>query len=62
MRRGFTKIRILRRCKTCNKIEDEERFTLECTINIKLRIDLFAIRSFIKNVLVRSYIFDKYKS
>ena len=43
MRRGFTKIRILRRCKTCNKIEDEEHFILDCTINIKLRIDLFAI-------------------
>jgi hypothetical protein len=31
--------RILRLCKTCNKIEDEEHFILECTINIKLRTD-----------------------
>jgi hypothetical protein len=30
-------------CKTCNKIEDEEHFILECTINSKLRTDLFAI-------------------
>jgi hypothetical protein len=29
--------------KTCNKIEDEELFILECTINSKLRTDLFAI-------------------
>ena len=29
--------------KTCNKIEDEEHFILECTINSKLRNDLFAI-------------------
>ena len=35
--------RILRLCKTCNKIEDEEHFILECTINSKLRTDLFAI-------------------
>jgi hypothetical protein len=27
----------------CNKIEDEEHFILECTINSKLRTDLFAI-------------------
>ena len=32
-----------RLCKTCNKIEDEEHFILECTINSKLRTDLFAI-------------------
>jgi hypothetical protein len=37
--------RILRLCKTCNKIEDEEHFILECTINSKLRTDLFAILS-----------------
>ena len=30
-------------CKTCNKIEDEEHFILECTINSKLRTDLLAI-------------------
>ena len=35
--------RILRLCKTCNKIEDEEHFILECTMNSKLRTDLFAI-------------------
>jgi hypothetical protein len=35
--------RILRLCKACNKIEDEEHFILECTINSKLRTDLFAI-------------------
>ena len=35
--------RILRLCKTCNKIEDEEHFILECTMNSKLRSDLFAI-------------------
>jgi hypothetical protein len=35
--------RILRLCKICNKIEDEEHFILECTINSKLRTDLFAI-------------------
>ena len=35
--------RILRLCKTCNTIEDEEHFILECTINSKLRTDLFAI-------------------
>ena len=35
--------RILRVCKTCNKIEDEEHFILECTINSKLRTDLLAI-------------------
>jgi hypothetical protein len=35
--------RILRLCITCNKIEDEEHFILECTINSKLRTDLFAI-------------------
>jgi hypothetical protein len=35
--------RILRLCKTCNKIEDEEHFILECTLNSKLRTDLFAI-------------------
>jgi hypothetical protein len=35
--------RILRLCKTCNKIEDEEHFILEYTINSKLRTDLFAI-------------------
>ena len=35
--------RIPRLCKTCNKIEDEEHFILECTINSKLRTDLFAI-------------------
>jgi hypothetical protein len=35
--------RILRLCKTCNKIEDEEHFILECTINSKMRTDLFAI-------------------
>ena len=35
--------RILRLCKTCKKIEDEEHFILECTINSKLRTDLFAI-------------------
>ena len=29
--------------KTCNKIEDEEHFILECTINSKLRTDLLAI-------------------
>jgi hypothetical protein len=32
--------RIIRLCKTCNKIEDEEHFILECTINSKLRTDL----------------------
>jgi hypothetical protein len=35
--------RILRLYKTCYKIEDEEHFILECTINSKLRTDLFAI-------------------
>ena len=29
--------------KTCNKIEDEEHFILECTIHSKLRTDLLAI-------------------
>ena len=29
--------------KTCNNIEDEEHFILECTINSKLRTDLLAI-------------------
>ena len=38
---GYCKIpRILRLCKACNKIEDEEHFILECTINSKLRTDL----------------------
>ena len=38
----YTKIpRILRICKKCNKIEDEEHFILECLINGKLRTDLF---------------------
>ena len=35
--------KVFRLCKTCNKIEDEEHFILECTINSKLRTDLFAI-------------------
>ena len=35
--------RILRLCKTCNKIEDEDHFILECTINSQLRTDLFEI-------------------
>ena len=38
----YTKIpRDLRLCQSCNKIEDEFHFVLECTLNENLRSDLF---------------------